>query len=122
MDSELLYFAVLILQSLITDKQTPSFRMHLFSDLPEIVSLLELLGCVFDTGLLPMLRSGTPPTLTDLKSIAQITRFDSFFKDKWGVYFTVLEKSGYKPKLYVGSSVGVQEGLQGRMADYRFVL
>ncbi|KAI8943450.1 hypothetical protein NX059_001459 [Plenodomus lindquistii] len=118
MDSLFLYFTVLILRSLITDKHTPSFRIRIFSDIRNVVYLLQLLGCVFDSSLMPILCSGRPPSIQQIKSMTGIRQDDPFWRGKWGVYIVVLEKPGCRPKLYVGSSVDSQAGLFGRVAVY----
>jgi hypothetical protein len=122
MDSLFLFFAVLIFRSLIVDPQTPSFRIRIFSELRNVVSLFQLLGCVFDSSLMPILCSGRPPSIQDIKSVARLRQGDRFWRDKWGVYIAILENSGCRPILYVGSSVAVQDGLYGRFADYTYVV
>lgn len=121
MDSLFLFFAVLIFRSLIVDPQTPPFRIRIFSDLRNVVSLFQLLGCVFDASLMPILCSGRPPSVQKIKSIVGRRRNDTYWRDKWGVYILVLEKSGCRPKLYVGSSVHSQYGLYARFSNYEFV-
>ncbi|KAH7073806.1 hypothetical protein BKA63DRAFT_40801 [Paraphoma chrysanthemicola] len=118
MDSLFLFFAVLIFRSLVVDSQTPSFRIRLFSDLRYVVATLHLLGCVFDASLLPILCSGSPPSILDIQTILGLRQPDKSWRDKWGVYIVVLEKPGCRPILYVGSSVNSQDGLHGRFADY----
>ena len=118
MDSLFLFFAVLIFRSLIVDPQTPSFRIRIFSDLRNVESLFQLLGCVFDASLMPILCSGRPPSIQKIKSIVGLRQHDTSWRDKWGVYIVVLEKPGCRPILYVGSSVNSQDGLYGRFSDY----
>jgi hypothetical protein len=122
MDSIFLFFAVLILRSLLGDPQTPYFRLRVLSNLPNVVSLFHLIGCVFDASLMPILCAGRPPSIQKIKSIIALRRSDRSWRDKWGVYVIVLEKPRCRPKLYVGSSVGDQGGLFGRMSQYLFVL
>jgi hypothetical protein len=114
MDSVFLFFAVLVLRSLLADAQTPSFRIRIFSDLRRVVYLFQILGCAFDASLMPILYSGRPPTILESKSILQLPLGDDFFSDEWGVYIVVLKKSGCRPILYVGSSVNSQDGLFAR--------
>ncbi|OAG17539.1 hypothetical protein CC77DRAFT_261403 [Alternaria alternata] len=114
-----MFFAVLIFRSISADVQTPLFRIRIFSDLLNIVSLLQILGCVFDASLMPILCSGRPPTISQIKATTSIQRGDLLWRNRWGVYIVVLEKHGFRPILYVGSSMNVQDGIYGRSCDYR---
>ena len=98
MDSLFLFFAVLIFRSVLVDPQTPSFRIRIFSDLCNVVSLFQLLGCVFDASLMPILCSGRPPSIQHIKLVVRLRQHDLFWQDKWGVYIVVLEKSRCRPK------------------------
>jgi hypothetical protein len=121
MNPVFLYFAVLCLRGMVVDPQTPFFRVRIFSDLPGIVVLFELLGCMFDASLMPILCSGHPPSLDSIVSLVEADEGDLFWKDKWGVYIVVLERRRRKPILYVGCSMNTQAGLHARFCDYRFV-
>lgn len=85
-----MFFAVLILRSLITDRQTPSFRIRTFADLSNAVSLFRILGCVFDASLMPTLTSGRPPSIQEIKSIVTFDRDDRSWRDKWGICVVVI--------------------------------
>lgn len=71
-----------------------------------------LVRITFAPGLLDVLRSATPPTIAFFKALPSNAR------GLWGVYLILLEKSGCRPRIYIGSGTGSQGGLLYRWRDY----
>lgn len=57
-------------------------------------------------------QSPTPPSLAFFKSLS------TNWYQLWGVYVVVLEKFGFRPKIYVGSSTELAYGAQKRLRTY----
>lgn len=74
--------------------------------------LLSSASMVFAPGLLQVLQSSTPPTVSYLKSLP------TNFKKLWGIYLLVLEKPGHRPKIYIGSGTDAKSGVSARLATY----
>jgi hypothetical protein len=66
----------------------------------------------FAPGLLDVLLSGTPPAIAYLKTLPS-----EGFK-RFRVYLPVLEKSGLRPKIYIGSGTEAGYGVRTRYGQY----
>jgi hypothetical protein len=76
--------------------------------------LEELLSSVSLTcapGLFEILQSSTPPTISFFKALP------SEFTKRWGIYLLTLEKSGCRPKIYIGSGTR-RQGVRERLNQY----
>jgi hypothetical protein len=98
--------------------KTPASRKsYLFPKyLPSLTAVQQLLASVsvtFAPGLFEALNSATPPTLAYLKSLPHNAT------QSWAVYLLVLEKTGSRPLVYVGSATNAQSGAGKRFSDYR---
>ncbi|KPM39959.1 Carbamoyl-phosphate synthase arginine-specific large chain [Neonectria ditissima] len=66
----------------------------------------------FAPGLFEVVQSTVPPTLQYFKNLPRkISR-------RWGIYAIVLEKSGCRPKLYIGSGTAAVMGVGNRFQQY----
>lgn len=79
----------------------------------EVVEQLLLESLTFPPGLLDVLQSETPPTISFFKTLPLHT------VRIWGVYLLVLEKPDARPKIYIGASTEKRSGLCNRMGQYR---
>lgn len=68
----------------------------------------------FAANLSSTLLSPSPPTIAWFKTLPTKA------KDLWGVYVIVLEKSGCRPRIYIGSSTGMANGIATRLRDYTY--
>lgn len=79
-----------------------------------MANLMERLPFQFAPGLLQVLRSATPPTISYFKNLA-------LHLDKlWAVYLLVLEHKDpdRRPQIYVGSATEATYGIRKRMSQY----
>jgi hypothetical protein len=67
----------------------------------------------FAPGLLDVLQSKAPPTISYFKSLPL------HLDKRWGVYIIVLERPGTRPKVYTGSDTHHKNGIATRMGQYR---
>lgn len=74
--------------------------------------LFSSVSLVFAPGLLEVLQASTPPTIAYFKTLP------TECKKIWGVYLLVLEKQGYRPKIYIGSGTDARNGVSTRLAQY----
>lgn len=74
--------------------------------------LLSESGLEFAPGLLDVFQSTTPPTILWFKKLP------TYIEKCWGVYLLVLEKGGYRPKIYIGSGTNSEYGLRKRLECY----
>lgn len=66
----------------------------------------------FAPGLFDVFNSAVPPTIAYFKSLpTDVGRC-------WGIYLIVLEKPGYRPKIYIGSSTNSTRGISARFYCY----
>ncbi|RYP56555.1 hypothetical protein DL771_011874 [Monosporascus sp. 5C6A] len=66
----------------------------------------------FTPGLFDVVQSTTPPTIQYFKSLPIGT------SSRWGIYAIVLEKSGCRPRLYIGSGTSAAGGVSSRLQQY----
>jgi hypothetical protein len=67
----------------------------------------------FAPGLLDVLQSKTPPTISFFKSLP-------LYLDKiWAVYLLVLQKPSHRPKIYIGCGTEKRTGVATRMGQYK---
>ncbi|KAM0554127.1 hypothetical protein ACHAPJ_006926 [Fusarium lateritium] len=67
----------------------------------------------FVDGLLDVLQSQAAPSLSFFKGLP------SDFSSRWGIYVLVLEKTDYRPRIYIGSGTAVKGGVMKRIGQYR---
>jgi hypothetical protein len=77
-----------------------------------VLKQLVLGSLTFAPGLLDVLQSKTPPTISYFKSLPL------HLAKIWGVYLLVLEKPNHHPKVYIGSSTESRSGLCTQMSQY----
>jgi hypothetical protein len=75
--------------------------------------LLSAASLCFAPGLLQVLQSATPPTVDYFKSLPT-----EHSEKQWAIYLLVLEKSGARPTVYIGSGTDAREGVRGRFRQY----
>lgn len=68
----------------------------------------------FAPGLWDVLRSATPPTIQYFKTLPNAAKSALL----WVIYLVVLEKSGCRPKIYIGSGTQSRQGVRTRMTCY----
>lgn len=67
----------------------------------------------FAPGLLDAVQSKTPPTIAYFKALPlHVSKI-------WAIYLLVLEKSGHRPKIYIGCCAEKRSGVSTRMGQYR---
>jgi hypothetical protein len=67
---------------------------------------------VFAPNLLNVLRAAAPPTVQYFKTLP------TEISNRWAIYLLVLEKSGCRPRVYIGSGTNTQGGIQARFHQY----
>jgi hypothetical protein len=72
----------------------------------QVLEQLMLDSLTFAPGLLDVLQSKIPPTISYFKSLPL------HLVKMWGVYLVVLEKPSSRPKVYIGSSTESRSGLR----------
>lgn len=77
-----------------------------------VKQMLLSLEMSFAPGLLDVLQSKTPPTISYFKSLPL------YLDKRWGVYLLVLEKAGKRPRIYIGSGTHSRGGLKCRIENY----
>jgi len=77
--------------------------------LKEIASATSL---VFAPGLFDTLQAAAPPTIAFFKSLPTNT------DKRWAIYLLLLEKPGYRPKIYIGSGTNSLRGVSARFSEY----
>lgn len=92
--------------------KNPIFALIL-STQDELAQLMSDSLLVFADGLLDVLRSPTPPSIAYFKSLPTTDG-----KKRWAVYLLVLEKSGSRPLIYIGSATGSARGVLSRFYEY----
>lgn len=78
----------------------------------EFEAIASLATISFAEGLFDVLRATTPPSIDFFKTLSTQTL------DCWAVYVIVLEKTGCRPRIYVGSATNANAGLQRRFSEY----
>lgn len=95
----------------------PAIKNPIFSVVFPKRTVLEQLftasNFAFADGLLDVVQSTTPPSIAFFKSLPRAA-----LNQVWGVYVLVLEKPGYRPKIYVGSGTDSQRGVLARWSGY----
>lgn len=77
-----------------------------------LLDLVKLCPFQFAEGLLDVVQAAAPPTIEYFKSLPLI-------KGKfWAVYLLVLEKSGCRIKIYIGSGCSADKGYEKRVKTY----
>lgn len=79
----------------------------------EVLEQLVLGSLTFAPGLLDVLQSKTPPTISYFKTLPL------HLVKLWAVYLIVLEKSTHRPKIYIGSGTETRSGISTRIGQYR---
>lgn len=91
--------------------KNPVFAMVLATE-DVLQQLLSDSLLVFAPGLLDVLQSTTPPTVSYFKSLPIcLSKF-------WAVYLLILEKQGCRPRIYIGSGTHTARGIAGRFSQY----
>jgi hypothetical protein len=67
----------------------------------------------FAPGILDVLQSKTPPTISYFKSLPR------HFSKIWAVYLLTLEKPNHRPKIYIGCCTEKRSGVLTRMGQYK---
>lgn len=75
-------------------------------------SFFSSVSLVFAPGLLEVLQASTPPTIAYFKGLP------TECKSIWAIYLLVLEKQGYRPKIYIGSGTAAKHGVSSRLGQY----
>ena len=75
-------------------------------------SIASTASLVFCPGLFEVLQAATPPDLAFFKSLPTAT------SKHWGIYVILLEKPGFWPKIYIGSSTNVPGGVTYRLKQH----
>jgi hypothetical protein len=68
----------------------------------------------FAPGLLDILQSKVPPTISYFKTLPVHSS-----SKLWAVYLLVLEQPGHRPKIYIGSGTNSKRGIGARLGNYR---
>lgn len=66
----------------------------------------------FAPGLFELLAASTPPSVSYFKSLPTNAM------KEWAVYLIVMEKAGFRPKIYVGAGTQVIRGVSVRLQHY----
>ena len=77
-----------------------------------IEQLLFSASIVFAPGLSEILQASTPP------NVSYFRKLPTNHKKRWAVYLLVLEKAGFKSKIYIGSGTHAKSGVAARFAQY----
>lgn len=91
----------------------PTFRVALPS-LNVLEDIFGLLGPSFAPGLFELLNAAAPATISWFRSLPPVP----VSRQIWGVYAFVMEKQGYRPRLYVGSRTAETAGVRSRMLQH----
>lgn len=98
--------------SLTPDKLKNSTFDIVLPTLEVLTSILNKSPVTFAHGLLDVLQCDTPP------SVRYFISLPSKCKKLWAVYIIVLFKSGFRPKIYIGSSSNTETGVHKRFGQY----
>ena len=92
-------------------QKNPTYDI-LMTSLDVVRELLKSASLTFAPGLYDVLQADTPPPLAYFKSLPLVSG------KWWAVYAVTLEKSGHRPKIYIGSGTNQQRGVRARMHCY----
>jgi hypothetical protein len=70
------------------------------------------MSLVFAPALFDTLQAAAPPTIAFFKSLPTNT------DERWAIYLLLLEKPGYRPKIYIGSGTNSLRGVSARFSEY----
>jgi hypothetical protein len=94
-----------------SDKSKHPIFLKVISGQEILEELLSSVSLTCAPGLWEILQSSTPPTISFFKALpSECTK-------RWGIYLLTLEKSGCRPKIYIGSGTG-RNGVRERLKQY----
>ena len=97
-----------------TELQRDPMFHFMFPSESELKNFASTRRISFAPELMKILKSPTPPTLEDLKSLPKLPT-----KTKvWAVYLLVLEREGEKPEIYIGCGTESIYGVKSRFNQY----
>ena len=117
----LLQLVCLIAWTCLTDtpfKQKYTFFAQLFPSQEVFDATASAASLIFCRGLWDVLQAATPPALRFFKDLPSPDISSAELRDKWGVYVIVMEKPGYRPKVYIGSGTSAEQGCRQRLQQY----
>lgn len=94
-------------------KRNPLFA-RFFNSQAVFETIATTASIVFCPGLFEVLQAATPPSIRFFKSLPAPPEL----VNKCGVYVTVMEKPGCRPKVYVGSATSAQQGMRQSLQQY----
>lgn len=112
-------FVLLYVWTCLTDtpsNQKNSFFARFLTSFAVIEELASKASLVFAPGLLEVFQSVTPPTIQFFKSLPTEHVHSSIVR--WGIYVIVLEKSGCRPRIIIGSGTNSSRGVKARLNQY----
>ena len=95
-----------------SDKSKHPIFLKAISGQDVVEELLSSVSLICAPGLFEILQSSTPPTISFFKALP------SEFTKRWGIYLLTLEKSGCRPKIYIGSGTSIRLGVSERLDQY----
>lgn len=100
----------------VDDKFLHAYHRLFITSLSLLDTVCAYLGLEFAPGLWDVLTSTTPPDFSFFKNLPGPLNETS----KYGIYVLTLEKKGWRPRLYIGSSVNAL-GYYARTKGYKYV-
>lgn len=92
------------------ERQKHPIYVRVFPSNEVLQSVSSACSLAFAPGLFEVLQASEPP------SIAYFKNLPTYCKKLWAVYLLVLEKSGYRPKIYIGSGTDSKSGAPTRLS------
>lgn len=92
--------------------KNPVFAL-LFATKDDMEAVLLAAGFQFAYGLWDAIQSEVPPALSFFKGLP------TEFTKRWGIYVLVLEKAGFRPRVYIGAGTEKRSGVATRIGQYR---
>lgn len=90
------------------------FSMFLTSQ--EVLKSVAAAACLqFAPGLMDAVQASSPPSIAFFKNLAASLAESVKF---WAVYFIIMEKTGSRPRLYIGSATHAERGAKERFQNY----
>jgi hypothetical protein len=94
----------------VTEKNT--LFTQIFTSEAVFEEIAATASLVFAPNLLNVLRAAAPPTVKYFKTLP------TEISNRWAVYLLVLEKSGCRPRIYIGSGTNSLYGVRTRLNQY----
>ena len=94
------------------DSQKHPIYRKLFLTHDVLYALCETVALAFAPGLFEVLQASEAPSVAYFKSLP------TNCQNQWVVYLLVLEKSVYRPKIYIGSATDAKHGAPLRLGQY----